>query len=432
MRVSYHYGFSDGHRRRRVRRGRSRSRPRARVLHASASAASSARIADALAAWQQAEPQPRDAVIEITDSARLRRADHSRWPRSQSLQLRAANRTRPVIRLLDWQTDLPGRPDGHAWTAAAASRSTALLVTGRGAQRLRPGRRREGAARCVAICGAHVRIRHCTLVPGWTLDSDCEPRQPEQGEPRDPQRARARARSSTASSGRSKCRRTRCTRTRSRSRSATASSTRWTATARRSSGRRRGTPTPSLTVRRTTVFGIVQVHAIELAENSIFTDCVHVARRQLGCMRFCYVPAGCRTPRRFHCQPDLASSPRGERRTDPADVAGGAGARGAARAPAVHGARYGTPAYASCAASARARSPTGADDGAEMGVFHDLFQPQRLANCADAARRVHAGGHGRRRHARELTPRLDRLAGGRMRGDFSHDRSTRRSTSTGC
>ena len=61
-----------------------------------------------------------------------------------------------------------------------------------------------------------------------------------------------------------------------------------------------------LTIKRTTVFGIVQVHAIELAENCIFMGCMNVARRQLGCMRFCYVPRGCRTPKRYHCQPDLA------------------------------------------------------------------------------------------------------------------------------
>ena len=44
---------------------------------------------------------------------------------------------------------------------------------------------------------------------------------------------------------------------------------------------------------------------IELAENSIFMGLVRVARRQIGCMRFCYVTPGSRTPRRYHCQPDL-------------------------------------------------------------------------------------------------------------------------------
>ena len=42
--------------------------------------------------------------------------------------------------------------------------------------------------------------------------------------------------------------------------------------------------------------------------------------------------------------------------------------------------RYGTPAYGQLAASCAVEITEGADDGAEMGVFHDLFQPQRLAN----------------------------------------------------
>ena len=61
-----------------------------------------------------------------------------------------------------------------------------------------------------------------------------------------------------------------------------------------------------LTVQRTTVFGEIQAHAIQLAENSIFVGRIRVARRQLGCMRFCYVTPGSRTPRRYRCQPDIA------------------------------------------------------------------------------------------------------------------------------
>jgi hypothetical protein len=51
-----------------------------------------------------------------------------------------------------------------------------------------------------------------------------------------------------------------------------------------------------LTMRNCTVFGIVDVHAMALAENSLFTGCVNVARRQIGCLRYCYVPCHCRTP----------------------------------------------------------------------------------------------------------------------------------------
>jgi hypothetical protein len=63
-----------------------------------------------------------------------------------------------------------------------------------------------------------------------------------------------------------------------------------------------------LDIRRSTVFGKVQTHALELGENSIFMGSMLVCRRQHGCMRFCYVTPGSRTPRRYECQPDLVES----------------------------------------------------------------------------------------------------------------------------
>src|SRR5262249_39864100 len=61
----------------------------------------------------------------------------------------------------------------------------------------------------------------------------------------------------------------------------------------------------ALTVRRSTVFGQIETHAITLGENSILHGQVRVARRQHGCLRFCYVAPSSRTPRRYGCQPDL-------------------------------------------------------------------------------------------------------------------------------
>jgi hypothetical protein len=61
-----------------------------------------------------------------------------------------------------------------------------------------------------------------------------------------------------------------------------------------------------LTFQRCTVFGEVQAHAVDLAENSVFLGRIRVARRQRGCVRFCYVTPGSRTPRRYRCQPDVA------------------------------------------------------------------------------------------------------------------------------
>ncbi len=56
-----------------------------------------------------------------------------------------------------------------------------------------------------------------------------------------------------------------------------------------------------------TVFGTTKVRSLE-ASDSIFTGRVKTLRKQIGCMRFCYVPDGSRTPRRYLCQPDKALS----------------------------------------------------------------------------------------------------------------------------
>jgi hypothetical protein len=144
-------------------------------------------------------------------------------------------------------------------------------------------------------------------------------------------------------------------------------------------------------MQRCTVFGIVDVHAVELAENCIFTNCLNVARRQLGCMRFCYVPYGCRTPRRYHCQPDLVAQAMEEKLRAEAEAKGDpapsqaelAAAKAIERQrvrPQFNSERYGTPDYCQLADTCADEIKRGADDESEMGAFHDLFQPQRKAN----------------------------------------------------
>ncbi|NJN88099.1 MAG: hypothetical protein HC881_19645 [Leptolyngbyaceae cyanobacterium SL_7_1] len=53
-----------------------------------------------------------------------------------------------------------------------------------------------------------------------------------------------------------------------------------------------------------TLLGAVHAHSLD-ADASIFVEPVTVARQQIGCLRFCYVPIGSHTPRRYRCQPDL-------------------------------------------------------------------------------------------------------------------------------
>jgi len=120
-----------------------------------------------------------------------------------------------------------------------------------------------------------------------------------------------------------------------------------------------------------TIRGKVAARGLELASNSIFLASlaaaddptiwpgpVLVQRRQEGCVRFCWLPPRARVPRRYRCLP----------------AEGGPDVR-----PQFTSFRYGEAAYAQlgrfCAESIR----RGADDESEIGAFHDLFQPQRDA-----------------------------------------------------
>jgi hypothetical protein len=135
---------------------------------------------------------------------------------------------------------------------------------------------------------------------------------------------------------------------------------------------------------RTTVIGKVFTHAVQLAEDTIFDGTLHVARRGVGCLRFCWVPPGSRTPRRYHCQPDLVwadlrrQAERGD--LDPADLPHWRDIEVRRLEPQFTSRRYGTAAYGQLALACAPEITRGAESGSEMGAFHDLFQPQRADN----------------------------------------------------
>jgi hypothetical protein len=146
-----------------------------------------------------------------------------------------------------------------------------------------------------------------------------------------------------------------------------------------------------LTIVRSTVLGLVQVHAIELGENVIFEGRVIVARRQRGCLRFCYVTPGSRTPRCYRCQPQLAVDTNRENLFK--DAAAGLAPKPTDAQldrkqhliekrirPRFNSVRYGQPLYCQLSECTAPEILHGADDESEMGVFHDLYQPQRRAN----------------------------------------------------
>lgn len=360
IQVTYHYGFSAD-----VGGGeydRPLSQPAGAALYPVGAAEDLKRVNDALDRWRT--DKPAHAVIEITDSGAYVEQINVDLGKDQTLQIRAARRRRPVLRLLDWQTS---EPDSLTVTGASGSAFTldGLLITGRSVQ----------------IQGnlAAVALRHSTLVPGWGLHNDCEPRRPaepsleltnlracvaiehcilgaiqvcqdEVGSEPFPLRISDSIVDAT-----------------SREREALAAPSAPVAHTR-------------LTVLRSTVFGQVRTHVLELGENSIFEGEMLVARRQTGCLRFSsYIP-GSRTPRRYECQPDLVEAAAIAGLMDPAE-------REAAKArerqrvrPRFRSVRYGSPVYARLAGRCAAEIRGGAGDESEMGVFHDLYEPQREAN----------------------------------------------------
>jgi hypothetical protein len=345
------------------------------------------RINDALARWRTDGPD--SAIIEIANSGVFVEPLSITLADGQSLQLRAAQRTRPVLRLIDWQTDLP---DSLSVTLGEGSRMSldGLLVTGRP---LRIQGRGDGAASGQEICGAKVEIRHCTLVPGWALDGDCTPRRP--AEPSleiDQLHAAVRLSHSIVGSVRVNQDQVGADPVPIAFHDSIVDAT---ARERQAiAGGGGGIAHAAVTLRNTTVFGIVDVHAIPLAENCLFTGCVNVARRQLGCMRFCHVPCGCRTPRRYRCQPDEVIAalegrlPPGDRRLE------AIAAEQLRLKPQFTDERYGRPAYAQLGTDGAPEIARGADDESEMGAWHDLFQPLRAANLrARLAQSTPAGMH---------------------------------------
>lgn len=333
------------------------------------------RINDVLTQWQS--DKPTNAVIEITDSGVYVEPISITLNPGQTLQLRAANGKRPVIRLLNWQTSAPDNLtiEGLANTDTPSAEPTSwftldgIVVTGRGVQ--------------VQGDVAGVTIRHSTLVPGWGLDCNCEPTRPtEPSLELDDAPNCVRIEHSILGAiqvNRDEVREDPCR--------IYISDSIIDATSVDSIAV--GAPEKLcafsiLDIRRCTVFGQVQTHAIALAENCIFMGVLVDCRRQQGCMRFCYVASGSRTPKRYECQPDLVeravlSLAQQDNLTNAQRTALLQQERSRVE-PEFNSTRYSTPTYCQLSDQCAPEITRGADDQSEMGVFHDLYQPQRTAN----------------------------------------------------
>jgi hypothetical protein len=150
-----------------------------------------------------------------------------------------------------------------------------------------------------------------------------------------------------------------------------------------------------------TIIGKVHTREIELASNTIFLAQlakndnwpapIWSERRQQGCVRFSYVPPQSVTPRHFRCQPDLARQTIADKlRTDakklsppPTPIALDNEIQAAQLSetlrvkPQFTSSRYGDPGYGQLSQCCAVEIRAGGDNESEIGAFNELMQPQR-------------------------------------------------------
>jgi hypothetical protein len=281
-------------------------------------------------------------VVEIQDSARYAESLSINAGANAVIELRAANETRPHLGL---QNDF--QIDGADTSEVVLN---GLLINGR-------------TLRVVGNLSKLI-LRHCTLVPGLTLDIN--------GAPQAPTTPSLVIETANASVEIDHCiiggiradPEANVILTDSIVDATDAAGIAFAATDDESAG-------GELTIENSTLIGKVHTRLMQLASNAIFlaslssTDTwiapVLCERRQEGCIRFSYVPLGSRTPRRYKCQPAWDGDATRVR-------------------PQFTSLRYGDAGYCQLSQRCAVEIRTGADDEAEMGAFHKLYQPQRETN----------------------------------------------------
>jgi len=326
-------------------------------------------IEEALEKWSQ--NRPRNAIIEIRDNGVYSDPLYIVLERGQSLQIRAANHRRPIIYLHEIQKNRPEWLGINSETGGCLTLE-GLMITGRN----------------VRVTGKveQVKIRHCTLVPGWGIKHDCEPQRPSR-DSIELYKTNCRLSVEQSIIGSIQVYKDEV-----RSDPLTIKISDSILDATSDDLEAIGAPNwprahAILHLARSTVIGLVQAHAIALAEDCIFTGKISVTRRQFGCLRFCYVPPGSRTPNRYQCQPDMVEEAAEQYTNDALTPAELTAIRAILRAaerlrvePQFESKRYGRPDYCQLSTHCAKEIKRGASDESEMGAFHDLFQPQREAN----------------------------------------------------
>ncbi len=349
-----------------------------------------ATLQDGLNRWAAERDTTHNAVIEFEHSGIYNGLAHIKLKNRETLQIRAAQGVRPILQLR--------KPTGHgAGTLLVELKPGAQLVLdgiiiSDGSLLLRDisgGRVNfPGNPADAPDCPALVVIRHSTLVPGWSFNPDCCVEHPDK-DSIELERYTGRLAISKSITG---------------SISVNADEAGADpaiveicdsivdATSRKRPAIYDNNYSPaaedenpwahiSLTLRRSTIFGTVSIHMLPLAENSLFCGTLRVARRQPGCLRFCYVKSNGRTPRRYECQPEKAMglTLAGCGCSHEGLTCSQADALRLVR-PFFTSERFGDPGYAQLGAHTPDEIRRGADDRSEMGAFHDLFQAHRQAN----------------------------------------------------
>ncbi len=330
-----------------------------------------AEIADGDSIQNSLDSTTESGAIQINSSGRFEDSLSVGLGASQRLELRARNGNRPTI-VLNSNLSLIGEQESEIIL-------NGLLITGGGL--FIPSENNSISK---------VTLRHCTLVPGLALTIDGEPLQPETpslivemenvtvvidhciiGSIRSDRGATIEINDSIVD--------------------ATAS----TNFAFTSEPVNNNNPGGILEIINSTVIGRVFASAISLASNVIFFSealdedeaPVRAADKQTGCVRFSYVPPNSVVPRRYRCQPDMAVKeaiasvekkqifPVSEQQRQ--SISNGVRAR---IRPGFNDLGYGRPAYCQLRHSTPIEIRTGADDESEMGVFHQVYQPQRETN----------------------------------------------------
>lgn len=309
-------------------------------------------VTQALAQWsadKRTIAGHRAAIIEIADSGTYHEAPQLTLAPGERLVLRAADMTRPVLRMFKYHS---GDHERIAVLGGSASRLTieGLLVAG-GPLVL------EGECP-TAPC--QVTLRHCTLVPGWETEPQRQaPWRPGPSLVCDAAAVVLRIDHCIVGA-------LQCAGQGSELHISDSIVDGGHVAALALSDEQHGAAMLCATIERSTVIGVAQVERLALAENAIFLGALMVGARATGRVRHCYMPKGSLTPQREHCQPDLARS------------AGGPWHQWQRVQPRYRSLCYGDREYGKLAPDCAWEIACGADDGAEMGAWHDLHRSPLL------------------------------------------------------